>query len=245
MHWRPILLLALLRATAYRIEDPASGPPNTTAHFRPYDRGFVGRVANPASPRPWRVNPGNPWSHAKPNVFRGVLPRQNCSGMVGPVGGIYFCSSPAAGYCDRRSGACFCSAGYSGADCGICRPTHVREPLNGTCVARLPCPNGCSGAGACDAAGRGLLAAVVPPAAPLVHVVQRERVPVLRGGLLLVAGRRRGGGRRAARLRALRALRPALRGVQRARGLHRVRGPAASRRAALGAPPRGPAAALG
>jgi hypothetical protein len=147
-----VLALVLLPALAYRIEDPNNGPPNTTATFRPYDRGFVGRVANPQSARPWRVNPGNPWSHAKPNVFRGVLPRQNCSGMVGPIGGIYFCTSLEAGYCDRRSGACFCSAGYAGADCSLCRPTHAREPANGTCVPRLPCPNGCSGAGACDPA---------------------------------------------------------------------------------------------
>ena len=156
---RPLALLLLMLAqlppplASYRILDP-DAPLNATppAAFRPYDRGFVGRVANPASARPWRVNPGGPWSHAKPNVFRGVLPRQNCSAMVGPVGGVYFCSSEAAGYCDRRSGACFCSAGYSGADCGACRPTHTRDPATRACVPRVQCPGGCSGAGACDSA---------------------------------------------------------------------------------------------
>ena len=47
--------------------------------------------------------------------------------MVGPFEGYYYCTHAEAGYCDRRSGTCFCYEGYQGLDCADCRPTHYRE----------------------------------------------------------------------------------------------------------------------
>ena len=70
--------------------------------------------------------------------------------MVGPYDGVYYCTSKSAGYCDRRSGACFCFFGYIGADCSRCRSTHYLAS-DGTCAPAAQCPNGCSGAGSCNA----------------------------------------------------------------------------------------------
>lgn len=69
--------------------------------------------------------------------------------MIGPDSlGHYYCTTPEAGYCDRRSGACFCFNGYEGIQCESCRPTHFQ---NGTqCIPKVLCPQDCSGAGVCD-----------------------------------------------------------------------------------------------
>ena len=62
--------------------------------------------------------------------------------------GHYYCAHTLAGYCDRRSGTCFCYNGYQGTGCGECRPTHFRqEPL---CLPKKLCPQDCSGSGVCD-----------------------------------------------------------------------------------------------
>lgn len=148
-----LTLLLLPYADPYRIHDPDTGAPLTAAYFVPYDPGFVGRVQDPDNPRRYRVNEGNPFSLAQPNIFRGVLPRQDCPNMIGPFEhGVYYCTSKEAGYCDRRSGACFCSKGYQGKDCSICRSTHMRNTTTGTCDPKVICPNDCSGAGSCDTA---------------------------------------------------------------------------------------------
>ena len=48
--------------------------------------------------------------------------------MVGPLDdGMYYCTHKEAGYCDRRSGACFCYNGYSGMDCAKCHHTHYED----------------------------------------------------------------------------------------------------------------------
>ncbi|GMH51913.1 hypothetical protein TrRE_jg1700, partial [Triparma retinervis] len=52
------------------------------------------------------------------------------------------------GYCDRRSGTCFCSVGYEGYDCGSCSPSHIR--FGGLCYPKIYCPSDCSGSGTCD-----------------------------------------------------------------------------------------------
>ena len=104
----------------------------------------------------------------------GVAPRQVCPSMTPePEGGFdgdkydtrpgsYYCIDSSHGYCDRRSGACWCYTGYTGIDCGTCRPTHhevdtVTVSTYGgenvtasVCVPKIACPNDCSGAGVCD-----------------------------------------------------------------------------------------------
>ena len=68
---------------------------------------------------------------------------------AGPLGdGKFYCLGKEYGYCDRRSGTCFCSVGYQGASCGDCTPTHFK--LGARCVPKRACPGDCSGAGACD-----------------------------------------------------------------------------------------------
>ena len=45
-----------------------------------------------------------------------------------------------------------CAPGVFGPDCSGCDPLHLRDggKEDGPCVPRLPCPDGCSGAGECD-----------------------------------------------------------------------------------------------
>ena len=70
---------------------------------------------------------------------------ENCPGMVGPLDdGYYYCTHQKAGYCDRRSGACFCYNGYSGPDCSKCKHTHYEE--GALCLEKS----------ACDLGGRGM-----------------------------------------------------------------------------------------
>lgn len=86
----------------------------------------------------------------------GVLPRQECPGMVGPGSdGAYYCSEREKGYCDRRSGTCWCYAGYAGEDCSECDPFHHQDPSRPIsaslrCIPNRLCPNDCSAAGACN-----------------------------------------------------------------------------------------------
>jgi hypothetical protein len=158
------LIIYLPCLLPYRILDPDLGALNASetgspAYFVPYAPGFVGRVQDPDNPRRFRVNPGNQFSLAQPNIFRGVLPRQECPGMItvavnatdsARASTLYYCSREEAGYCDRRSGACFCYEGYQGLDCSACRPTHFRNKDSGLCEKKALCPNDCSGGGECD-----------------------------------------------------------------------------------------------
>ena len=63
----------------------------------------------------------------------------------------YFCTSPDHGYCDRRSGTCFCNDGYQGLSCETCNlATHVE--VGNLCHPRKECLNDCSGSyGYCNA----------------------------------------------------------------------------------------------
>ena len=107
---------------AYQYIPPDS--PIIRGTFSPYAQGFTGYYGEPSDPRRYPVNPGNPLSPDQPLRFTGVNGRQNCPGMIGPLDGMYYCTDKAFGYCDRRSGACFCGGGYTGLDCSACRPTH-------------------------------------------------------------------------------------------------------------------------
>jgi hypothetical protein len=62
--------------------------------------------------------------------------------------GSYFCGAKEYGYCDRRSGTCFCNMGYSGIDCSECSFSHFRQ--GDLCYPRILCPEDCDGAGECD-----------------------------------------------------------------------------------------------
>ena len=75
--------------------------------------------------------------------------------MVGPLDGKYYCTNEMFGYCDRRTGTCFCNGGYTGLDCGTCRPTHFllwsdAAKTTYTCAQKKRCPNDCSGGGDCN-----------------------------------------------------------------------------------------------
>ncbi|CAN0191278.1 unnamed protein product, partial [Ectocarpus sp. 4 AP-2014] len=110
-----------------------------------------------------RVNEGAPGTPTYPQI---------CPGMVGPVDdGMYYCLGKEHGYCDRRSGTCFCNVGYQGTSCQECSSTHFEQ--GGLCYPKLVsnavsfgilwlprhrllvslylqlCPSDCSGAGTC------------------------------------------------------------------------------------------------
>lgn len=126
----------------------------TPAFFWPHHPGFVGRSLEASNPQRRRVNEGNQFTLTQPNLVAGVLPRQQCPGMIGPVEKMFYCTSVHAGYCDRRSGACMCHYGYRGDACEHCAFTHYRDPESegntGKCLPKILCENDCSGAGQCD-----------------------------------------------------------------------------------------------
>jgi hypothetical protein len=122
--------------------------------FSPGEKGFTGYYGEPSDPQRYRVNPGNVLTFDKPMRFEGTNPRQNCPGMVGPLDGKYYCTNEMFGYCDRRTGTCFCNGGYTSLDCATCRPTHYlsfsEDKTTYTCAQKKRCPNDCSGGGDCD-----------------------------------------------------------------------------------------------
>jgi hypothetical protein len=140
-------------ALAYRIvNDPPQPPWDQVDHerFVPYAPGFIARSndAN-AAPQGLRNNEGDPFSLNIPNLFEGVHPRQNCTNMVGPINNQYYCRGPEFGYCDRRSGTCWCETGYAGAGCDECAYAYY-STSGGLCLPRVYCPNDCSANGECD-----------------------------------------------------------------------------------------------
>ncbi|CAM9770600.1 unnamed protein product, partial [Phaeothamnion confervicola] len=142
--------LLLGGADGFRIAVEGDSSANAS-HFIPYDGGFVARRYDPVTATREGVNEGANNSEAWPNVY-GTERRlnQRCPGrMVGPMGdGQFYCTSPTHGFCDRRSGDCFCSVGYTGSDCSLCLPSHFSS--GGLCYPKKLCPGDCSGAGDCD-----------------------------------------------------------------------------------------------
>jgi hypothetical protein len=140
-------LLALENVQAYRIfnETDYSDP-----YFVPHEQGFTGHYGEPTNLGRERVNEGAPGTATQPREEgASVATRQNCPGMIGPLGdGKYYCLGKEYGYCDRRSGTCFCNIGYQGVDCFECSPTHFK--VGSLCYPKKKCPNDCSGAGICD-----------------------------------------------------------------------------------------------
>ena len=80
--------------------------------------------------------------------------------MVGPINSQYYCRGPEFGYCDRRSGTCWCETGYAGEGCGQCSNAYYASTSstddNGDdedgllCLPRVYCPNDCSANGVCN-----------------------------------------------------------------------------------------------
>ena len=141
-----VLFFFAPRTDAYRI----FGSDDVDKPFRPYERGFVGQVVDPNVPSQPIVNPGYE-AHSMSTID---LPSDNrlrrCPGMVGPgvEDGKYYCTAKANGYCDRRSGKCFCSEGHAGSSCQACAQTHLL--VGGRCLPKRICPNRCSNNGDCD-----------------------------------------------------------------------------------------------
>jgi len=121
----------------YRIKDTE----NETLAMTPFERGFVGRID---AKMPEAANPG--WNDVT-SISNGRL--RHCPSMVGPLeDNKYHCTSAFNGYCDRRSGTCFCNEGYSGEACEICTVTH--QMIGDLCYQKTLCPNDCSNAGECN-----------------------------------------------------------------------------------------------
>ena len=141
-------LLAFPGAIGYRQNGTAAADPAPTAV--PYEKD--GQVSSQAEVEIHRVelaSSGPAKAQAQTILYAGVRPRQTCPGMVGPLHDRqYYCTSKEHGLCDRRSGTCFCSAGYEGRDCAACAPTHFAA--GSLCYPKVQCPKGCSGNGACD-----------------------------------------------------------------------------------------------
>ena len=144
-------VLSTHSARAYRIvNDPPQAPWDAADHerFVPYASGFTSHTADAANDFGTRNNEGGPFAENVPNLFEGVNPRQNCTNMVGPINSQYYCRGPEFGYCDRRSGTCWCEAGYAGEGCEQCANAYYEN--NGLCLPRVYCPNDCSANGVCN-----------------------------------------------------------------------------------------------
>jgi hypothetical protein len=133
---------------SFRVFNPQTKQPNGS-YFRPYDHGFVGYSGDPANYKRERINEGAFETADQELLFEGPSPRQACPNMVGPFSdGNYYCTAREYGYCDKRSGTCFCNMGYQGIDCTECIGTHFK--IGTLCYPRKQCPNDCNGAGTCD-----------------------------------------------------------------------------------------------
>ena len=136
------------RVDSFRVLQPGSSVPNGT-YFRPYDRGFVGVYGEPGNYQRERINEGAFETSDQELFYEGVSPRQACPNMVGPFSdGNYYCSAREFGFCDRRSGTCFCNTGYQGIDCSECQDSYFK--IGSHCYPKKLCPNDCSGAGTCN-----------------------------------------------------------------------------------------------
>ena len=143
-----VFIVTYLGQVAGYFKDDGSGGA-TQAYFRPYDQGFVGKYGEPSNFLRERINEGSFENPAKELIYDDVFAIQTCPGMVGPfVDGSFFCTAKEYGYCDRRSGVCFCNVGYQGVDCSECTPSYFKVGF--LCYPKKTCPNDCSGAGDCD-----------------------------------------------------------------------------------------------
>ena len=146
-----LLALWLPVASPFRLYVPRVTPQQNISYlpFEPYEQGFVGYFGQPTNYLRERINEGAANTAAFPRQFDGVRPRQVCPAMVGPLGGgNYYCRGKEYGYCDRRSGTCFCEMGYQGIDCGECTPTHFA--MGSLCYPKKLCAGDCSGHGTCN-----------------------------------------------------------------------------------------------
>ena len=146
---RVLFLLFLLRiGDAFRILKPGARTPEDP-YFQPYAKGFVGIYGDPTNYQRERINEGAFETSDSELLYEGVSPRQSCPGMVGPFSdGNFYCTAREYGYCDRRSGTCFCNTGYAGIDCTQCSDSHFA--VGTLCSPKKLCPDDCSGAGVCN-----------------------------------------------------------------------------------------------
>lgn len=144
-----MFIIALFHSSqGFRILDSGASKANGT-YPKPYEAGFVGIYGDPTNLQRERINEGSFESPEQELLYEGVSPRQACPNMVGPFSdGNYYCTAREFGYCDRRSGTCFCNVGYRGIDCTECSDSHYK--INSVCFPRKLCPDDCSGAGSCD-----------------------------------------------------------------------------------------------
>jgi hypothetical protein len=118
-----------LHVSSFRIYVPRTSPEQNISYkpFEPYEQGFVGYFGDSTNYQRERINEGSPGSASHSIQTDDVNARQICPSMVGPFGdGRYYCRGREYGYCDRRSGTCFCNMGYQGVDCGECTNTHFK-----------------------------------------------------------------------------------------------------------------------
>ena len=148
LHILSILLVILIVTVQGYIRHDSSGSTNFT-YFTPYAQGFVGVYGEPSNFMRERINEGSFENPAKELIYEQAITTQTCPGMVGPfTDGNYFCTAKEYGYCDRRSGVCFCNIGYQGIDCSDCTPSYFK--VENLCYPKKLCPNDCSGAGECQ-----------------------------------------------------------------------------------------------
>ena len=102
-----------LPTRSYRI----AGTQDESRPFVPYEKGFVDNTVE-GDMYPSTTNPGyDSFSVEKTGQSR----LQSCPEMVGPLDDDkFYCRGKEFGYCDRRSGTCFCNRGYSGKSCEMC-----------------------------------------------------------------------------------------------------------------------------
>lgn len=81
--WVSVAAFAALAALglAYRVvQDTYShSGEEPLPYFEPYHPGYVGIFGDPTQPRRWRVNEGNQFMNARPNIYDGVHERRKCS----------------------------------------------------------------------------------------------------------------------------------------------------------------------
>lgn len=142
------IVVLVTQIEAFRVLLPGQQLPSGE-YFKPNDRGFVGIYGDPTNFQRERINEGALETPAQELIYEGNSPRQACPGMVGPFSdGNFYCTAREFGYCDRRSGTCFCNTGYQGIDCLACTDSYFK--LGNLCYPKKLCPNDCNGAGTCN-----------------------------------------------------------------------------------------------